>query len=325
MNTHLRSIAAEQGGVVTRTQALQAGYAAADIDDLVRRKAWVSLRRGTYMERDVHDALTDETRHLARVHAVVRSLREPAVVSHVSAAVLHGLPTWGLDLSEVHVTRAQLHSPRHEAGVHHHAGDLRPDETVKVSGVRVTMLPRTLIDVARVAPFEPSVVVADAALRADADIKEQALARLDTMRDWQGSRNAGAVLSFADGRSESVGESRCRVLFDDVGLPAPDLQREFHAPNGALIGRTDFYFEEQRTIGEFDGKGKYLRAMTPAGDSDQDSGEVVWREKKREDRLRELGYEVVRVITPDLDRPAQVAARFRQAFQRAEELGGRVA
>ncbi len=321
MNTHLRSIAAGQGGVVTRAQALKAGYAEADIDDLVRRKEWVSLRRGAYVEREVHDALTGEARHLALVHAVTRSLRKPTVVSHVSAAVVHGLPTWGLDLSEVHVTRTELHSPRHEAGVHHHAGNLQQDETTEVDGVRVTALPRTLIDVARVAAFEPSVVVADAALRADADIKEQALARLDTMRDWQGSRNAGAVLSFADGRSESVGESRCRVLFDDVGLPAPDLQREFHAPNGALIGRTDFYFEEQRTIGEFDGKEKYLLTMA----ADEDPGEVVWREKKREDRLRELGYEVVRVITPDLDRPTQVAARFRRAFRRAAELGGRVA
>lgn len=321
MNTHLRSLAAEQGGVVTRAQALAAGYAAADIDDLVRRRAWVSLRRGVYMERDLHDALTEESRHLALIHAVTRSLRAPAVVSHVSAAVLHGLPTWGLDLSEVHVTRAELHSPRHEAGVHHHTGDLRRDEIATEGGVKVTTLPRTLIDVARVTPFEPSIVVADAILRKDAGIGPRALARLDTMRDWQGSRNAGAVLAFADGRSESVGESRCRVLFDDVGLPAPDLQREFHARDGSLIGRTDFYFEEQRTIGEFDGKGKYLRPMGP----DEEPGEVVWREKKREDRLRELGNEVVRVITPDFDRPKEVALRFRRAFKRARELGGRVA
>ncbi len=321
MNTHLRSIAANQGGVITRGQALAAGYPEADVDDLVRRKVWVPLRRGAYMERDAHDALTDEGRHLALIHAVTRSLREPTVVSHVSAAVLHGLPTWGLDLSEVHVTRAELHSPRHEAGVHHHSGELRDDEVTFVKGVRVTTLPRTLIDVARVTPFEPAVVVADAALHGDPTIQSQALARLDTMRDWQGSRNAGAVLAFADGRSESVGESRCRVLFDDVGLPAPDLQREFHASNGRLIGRTDFYFEEQRTIGEFDGKSKYLRSMG-AG---EDPGEVVWREKKREDRLRELGNEVVRVITPDFDRPKEVALRFRRAFERARERGGRVA
>lgn len=315
MNTHLRSIAAGQGGVVTRAQALKAGYAEADIDDLVRRKEWVSLRRGAYMEREVHDALTSEARHLALVHAVTRSLRKPTVVSHVSAAVVHGLPTWGLDLSEVHVTRTELHSPRHEAGVHHHAGDLRRDETIEVGGVRVTALPRTLIDVARVAPFEPSVVVADAALRADTDIKEQALARLDTMRDWQGSRNAGAVLSFADGRSESVGESRLRVLFRNVGLPQPELQVEFCSESGLFVARSDFYFREQRTVGEFDGKEKYLKYLGPG----EQPGDVVWREKRREDSLRRLGNEVERAVWVDLDHPRAVEARFRQAFARAEQ------
>lgn len=299
-----------------RAQALAAGCTAEEIDAMLRRKEWVSLRRGAYVERDVYDAMTPEQRHLALIHAVVRSLRVPAVVSHVSAVLLRGLPTWGLDLSEVHVSRADLHSPRHEAGVHHHAGELLETEIELIDGVRVTGLPRTVIDTARVTAFEASVVVADQAFRSAPEAQQLALDRLNTMRDWQGSRNAGAVLEFADGRSESVGESRCRVLLDDIGLPKPDLQREFHTPGGRLIGRADFYFDEQRTIGEFDGKAKYLR---PFREND-DPGEVVWREKKREDRLRELGNEVVRVITPDFSRPKAVEHRFRQAFARAHQL-----
>lgn len=315
----MRSIAAKQGGVFMRSQAVVAGFAVDEIDYRVRRREWVSLRRGAYVEREIHDAMTDVERHLALIHAVVLSLDKPAVVSHVSAAILRGLPIWDADLSEVHVTRGDLHSPRHEAGVYHHVGELLEGETVVVSGVSTTTLDRTVIDTARFSSFESGVVIADAAFRADPSAQSRALARLDTMRDWKGARTAGAVLAFADGRSESVGESRCRVLFHHIGLPPPDLQREFYAPNGALIGRSDFYFEEERTIGEFDGKGKYLRSLRP----EDDAGEIVWREKKREDALRSTGNEVARVIWLDLDHPKEVETRFRNAFARARQWSER--
>lgn len=294
-----------------RAQAREAGYKDDEINFLVRRREWISLRRGAYVERDLADSMSEQQRHLALVHAVVRSLRVPAVVSHASAAVLHGLPMWGLDLSEVHVSRRDLHSPRHEAGVHHHCGALPDEDVVGVAGIRVTSLARTAIDTARISSFEAGVVVADAAFAKDPGGQQTALARLDTMRDWAGARRAGAVLEFADGSSESVGESRCRVCFREAGLPRPRLQHEIRTPKGQLIGRSDFHFEGFRTLGEFDGKGKYLRDLAP-GDN---PGEVVWREKKREDRLRELGFQVGRVVWAELDKPGLVGQRFRQLFK----------
>ena len=119
----LQTLAGAQAGVVMRSQAIAAGYHADDIDHLLKRGEWVSLRRGAYVERDRLDAMDDVQKHRARIHAVMRSLRAPSVVSHVSAVVMHRLPDWGLDLDDVHVSRADLHSPRTEAGVHHHAGD----------------------------------------------------------------------------------------------------------------------------------------------------------------------------------------------------------
>lgn len=83
-----------------RSQAVVAGFAVDEIDYRVRRREWVSLRRGAYVEREIHDAMTDVERHLALIHAVVLSLDKPAVVSHVSAAILRGLPTWDADLSD---------------------------------------------------------------------------------------------------------------------------------------------------------------------------------------------------------------------------------
>lgn len=192
---------------------------------------------------------------------------------------------------------------------------IKEDDVVVIDGVRVMALPRTVVDTARITPFEPAVCVADAAVRREPRVAAAALERLNEMRNWQGARNAGAVVAFADGRSESVGESRLRVLFRNVGLPAPELQVEFHKPSGLFVARSDFYFREQRTAGEFDGKQKYLR-YAPNG---EDAGEVVWREKRREDELRRLGIEVERVIWVDFDRPKAVEYRFRQAFARASD------
>lgn len=300
-----------------RRQAIENGVRCDEVDYLVRRGEWIALRRGAYVGRDTYDSFTPEQRHRALIYAVIRRLRVPAVVSHVSAALLQGLPTWGLDLADVHVSRRDLHSPRREAGVHHHAGELRDDEVVMIDGLAVTSLARTMIDTARISPFESSVVVADAAVRSASGVKDAALARLNQTRDWPGSRNAGAVVEFADARSESVGESRGRVLFRNMGLPNPELQIEVHDRRGFLIGRADYSFEEHRTLGEFDGKGKYLASYLPG----EKPGDVVWREKRREDRLRHQGFEVVRFTWADLDHPTRVAGRFRDAFTRAKQRG----
>ncbi|MGH8825124.1 MAG: type IV toxin-antitoxin system AbiEi family antitoxin domain-containing protein [Jiangellaceae bacterium] len=318
MDDAFAAIAARQGGVVMRSQALAAGYTEAEITRRRRRKEWVVIRRGAYADRALFAAMTREQRHVAMIHAVVRSLDKPAVVSHTSAAVLRGLPAWGLELSLVHVSRGDLHSPRIEAGVHHHAGELRDCDVERVDGIWVTSPARTAIDTARITTFEAAVVVTDALLHQGLVDKDTVLERLDSMRDWPGTCNAGRVVEFADGRSESVGESRSRVTFDLIGLPRPDLQRVIISPDGQVVGRSDFLFEEFETIGEFDGRVKYGRLLKPG----QDPGEVVWREKLREDRMRELGFEVVRVIWLDFSNRSGLAERFRAAFARARRRRG---
>lgn len=69
--------------------------------------------------------------------------------------------------------------------------------------------------------------------------------------------------------------------------------------------RVDFLFRGQRTVVEFDGLAKY---RTPHD---------LRAEKVREDRVRTLGYEVVRLTWADLARPAEVHARIVAAFARA--------
>ena len=81
-----------------------------------------------------------------------------------------------------------------------------------------------------------------------------------------------------------------RVLLAGQGFPPPVLQAELTASDGDFVARVDFLFPDERVVVEFDGETKY-------GDG---PAEAVIAEKWREDRIRELGYIVVRVSWSDL-------------------------
>ena len=115
-------------------------------------------------------------------------------------------------------------------------------------------------------------------------------------------------MQFADGRSESVGESRSRVILDRWKLAPSALQFEVRSADGGLVGRTDFAWEEQRLLGEFDGRVKYGRLLRPG----QEPGDAVFEEKRREDAVRDEGWGVVRWVWSDLARPDRLAARVRR-------------
>ena len=81
----------------------------------------------------------------------------------------------------------------------------------------------------------------------------------------------------------------------------------------------DFLLDEEKVVVEFDGKVKYTRtAETPDPFGNRRTQqEVLWLEKRREDRLRELGYEVLRVTWSELDDPQALALRSAAAVRRA--------
>lgn len=308
----LAVVAQSQGGVFSRAQALECGYTPRGIRDRVRGGRWLRVRYGQYAEAVDLSRLAPWEQDLARyrrlVYAVVNAMRPGSVaISHQSSLLLHGLPLWGADLSEVHLTR--LDDRRHSgpvAGVRYHRGILTADDLTTIGDLTATALPRTLVESACTTTFESAVVFADAALR-DHGVDQHELGRLLRLTEfWPGSATARAALSFADGRSESVGESRMRVLMHNEGLPVPELQ-VVHRDRDGIIARVDFDFSERNAVVEFDGRLKYAGA----------SGDVLVQEKIREDRLRGIGLEVVRTMWPDLDRPSRTAAAIRAAFARS--------
>jgi hypothetical protein len=294
--------------IVWRRELIEAGFTRDEVRRDLRRGDLVSVRRGAYT-REALPRGPDE-RHRLQVHAAVAELADEVVVSHVSAAVLYGLPTWGVPLDRVHATRARRSGGRRGRVVHLHAAPLEPGEIVLVEGVPVTSPARTVLDIARSAPFQQAVVLADRALALGLVVPGQLADGVARATGWPGAPAARRVVDFADGRSESVGESRSRVAIAAAGLATPVLQWDVIA-GGRWLGRTDFGWPDRATVGEFDGRVKYGRLLLPG----QEPGDVVFAEKRREDAMRAAGLRVVRWTWPDLHRFAPVADLLRRDWR----------
>ena len=119
---------------------------------------------------------------------------------------------------------------------------------------------------------------------------------------------------MADGRADSPGESRGRWLFRASGLPAPALQYKVVRPDGTVAGTSDWAWREYGLLGEFDGRVKYGRLLKPG----ESPGDAVFREKRREDELREMtGWPMLRLIWSDYDHFLATAERIRRLMHRA--------
>jgi hypothetical protein len=295
---------------LTRT-LLDQGYDYDDLRRLQRAGELVRIRRGAYALREGSDLALEE-RHRRVVLATAPQLLDGAVLSHGSAAVLHGLPVWPAAVERVHVTRNRRGGGIKRGVVHVHGAPLAAPEIVLIDNMPVTSLCRTVLDLARALPMTQAVAAGDRALALG--LTRQALeAGLVAMARWPGIRGARRTVEFLDLRSESAGESASRVRLMEEGLPRPEPQREICGPDGRLIARVDFYWEEQKTVGEFDGKIKYGRLLKP-GKRIED---VIFEEKVREDAVRDLGLQVVRWLWPDLYRAGVLRERVLRAFARA--------
>ncbi|TSE01003.1 hypothetical protein FOS14_04370 [Skermania sp. ID1734] len=304
---------------VERRRALDRGYTDAQLRRLTEREGWSRLRLGWYLPPELDATLDSVERHRELVRATMAAVSPHAVVSHQSATVLHGLTPWAVPLDRVHVTRDRPSGGRRTRGLHVHCAPFDTNEVLSIAGVRTLPLARALADIARTEPIDAAVVLGDMALRQGLCSRDDVLAALSYAEGRKGYPAARRAIALFDGRSESIGESRSRVLFERLCLPRPVLQEPFFDRQGSFIGRADFFFEEQGVIGEFDGKVKYGKHLREG----EHAGEVVFREKLREDRLREQGWEVVRWTWQDLARPLALRDRILHAFARG--LGGRAA
>ena len=300
--------------VFTRAMAVTSGWDPPAIDREVRSGRWTSLRRGVYARTE--DVPDGPGRAVLDVVAAQLATEHDVVGTHETAAAVHGLPLMRAYDGPPRLSR--LRSPGEErpgrGGPARLVAHVPLHHRALVLGAAVTTVARTAVDLARTGPAVSSVVVLDGALRLTPRVELEQV--LDDCRGWPGIEAARQAVAFADGRAESPLESVGRWRMHEAELPPPDLQVLICDDDGP-IGRTDFCWAAQRTVGEADGFGKYRSA-----DGSADFA-ALRAEKVREDRLREAGFEVFRFTWEEaVHRPAVIDARARRAFARA---GGRSA
>ncbi len=105
---------------------------------------------------------------------------------------------------------------------------------------------------------------------------------------------------LGDGRRESPLESWSAWAFDESGVVRPDWQVEIHDIAGIFVGRSDCWWPS--VAGEADGRSKYaLAAAERIGATTV--YEVLQAERRREQRLRDAGAEVIRWSAADVLNP----------------------
>lgn len=301
-------------GFFTRAHALSAGYDDRDIAAMVRARRWVRVRRGCYVFPQGWDPLRPEARHLVLARCVLDSLGPKVALSHVSGALAHGIATWNVSLAAVHVTRLDGGAGRLEAGVVHHEGLCTEADLMEVAGMRVLSPQRCAIETGILTSGEGALVSLDSVLALGLCDDDQLQRQFAIMSAWPQKRHLHIPIRMATGKSQSAGETRGRWLFRKAGLPAPECQFEVRDPTGELVATCDWGWPEQDLLGEFDGELKYGRLLDPG----QAPGDVVFSEKRREDRAREAsGMRMVRLVWEDYSRPKITAARVARMLRRA--------
>lgn len=252
MNPTLNVLRAIRGGVFTRADARACGYSDPDIDSLLRTGGWRRIRPGRYAAFRDLKLVTDETLHVRRTFQLLRE-SSGRTASHQSAAALHGLPLWGLDLSKVHLTLEEVpevlrgRTVVEEDVVRHVRSPLGPGVVVW-NGLRVTSPHRAVAEVAATCPPAPAQAVADASLYAGLATATALRKATDHLTD--GIDQARCIVGRATSESASVAESRLRVILADAGLPAPSSS----PPPGVDADQLgcSLWFPEERTVVEFE-------------------------------------------------------------------------
>lgn len=324
----IRQLLDAQGGVASTQQVRAAGFSRRTVDAMLARGDLVRVRRGVLVLGEALAGTTPWDRRTLLTRAVGLSLApsQPGLpeeeaghaLSHESALLIHGLPCLGVD-DLVHLSRTDGARGRRDRTVWVHAA-LDPEWVVDVDGLRVVAPELAALQVAATHGAEAGVVALDGVLhrarqgdlrdvgRPDGPSTTAVLARVEAARTehFPSSAVVRQVVELADGRSESVGESRSRWLVHLLGL-GPCTPQFIVRDGQGFVARTDLRLDRWKVVFEFDGAGKYV-----------DYSDLV-AEKDREDRIRELGYEVVRIRWSDLARPGLLRRRILAAIARAEE------
>jgi hypothetical protein len=319
--------------VVSTRDATRLGLGPADLRRMVKQGTIQRLIRGWYAV-DAPDAprppwegddewQTARARHRLLTIALLRSFDGRVVASHQSALVLHGIRLWKSELTTAHLCRAaDDHTRRRASAQLHpacgtdpvHTSEGFPTVSIATAVVQVGLCPpRSGLPPF---PFE-SLVAADGALHDGLLTIEQLTAAVQAHSRHPGIHGVRTLLAHADGRHESVGETRVAHTMRALGY---SFTPQVEVTAGGRRWRVDFELDDDPVIVEFDGLTKYSGGL--ANPTPLQLREALGREKWREDRLRESGREVVRFVWSEADDAHLAQTRLDAAIARARRRLG---
>lgn len=283
----------------------------------------VSPRKGLFARRAYWDGLSPAQKEIHLLKGLAQ-LHPNWTFCSVSAALLYGFDVPYDALGAVHVNALRGEDIRSDKLVRSHA--TRESKSYLKRGVRLCSVQEALFGCMRDAPFDCAVAIVDSALRKGAS-KDDLSRYLDVCcRGRKGVVRARLVLAFADGRSESGGESRARVVMARLGFAAPDLQVSIADPfDETKTYRSDYLWrlpDGRLIMGELDGEEKYqdpgmLEGKTPLT--------VLTNERRRESRLTLYRIPIMRFSFADVQDPQRLEELMvRFGIPRDEEQRTRV-
>lgn len=259
--------------------------------DQLRSSAWRPLFRGVYADADLPD---DHGLRLAGASLLVPA---GAAFCGRSAAWLHGAGEAAEPGTPVHVAVPAGRRFGPVTGMRVHQAVVPAEDRVVVRHRTCTRPVRTALDLGRWEPMAEAVALIDVLL-ARSLLSSHALTEgAARLSNGPGHRRAQRAVQLADGRAESMPESRTRVHLAVAGLLAVP-QFEVRDTDGRWLARVDLAFPELRIAVEYDG------AWHGAG------GQLA-RDRRRLNRLVDAGWLVLHLTAADLHRPDEVVAQVR--------------
>lgn len=294
-------LATSQSAMVSTAQLTTLGVSPQTLVHLVATGVLKHPGRGLYAVSSlVEPSPAGWHRQLA---AGAQLIYQDAILSGTSSLLAHGVTTWGVDLARVRIVREVDKSTGLGC---FHISPRRGLPAVDTDWGPALPVAEAVVQLAMDGGVAAALVSADDALHKELVTPHALTTAYERVSFWPRSSRARTVVVLADGRRESVGETRCAtaLLTGDIEVIPQFVVTD---DSGAFVARSDFLVKGTKVLIEFDGKMKYA-----AGDP-----ETLWAEKRREDRLRALGYSVVRITWSDLERPGAVLAKVRAALGRA--------
>ena len=245
-------------------------------------------------------------------HHALREVVPEAVVSHVSAAELLGLPlpfalTWerGAPL-HVDVAPARRRSSAARLTVHTRTGG-RP--TRLVSGLPVAAPLEVLLDLAGLLPHDELVACIDAfgsLRRKEVRVPVESIriaAQTVTGRHVRALRRAAGDARDA---VDSPRETRTRLMLLRAGFPEPEINRPVIDPATRIEFSLDLAYPAWRIAIEYDGKEHF-------------DAERAKRDRYKDEVLHDQGWSVLRLTVLDHQDPRPFLARLRHRIDLVEE------